>query len=111
MFAKSKNLKICCLKNKRAFSASSEKFKNGQKLNNFTINKIKNFKKFNLNLVQMTHRTGANYVHISAKDNNNVFGIAFKTPNYSDNGIPHILEHCVLCGSKKYPINDPFMKM
>ncbi|RYG40920.1 hypothetical protein EON68_03660, partial [archaeon] len=40
-----------------------------------------------------------------------VFGIAFKTPVENDTGVPHILEHSVLCGSRKYPVKEPFKEL
>lgn len=56
--------------------------------------------------------TGARVVYIEApEDNNKVFGIAFKTLPDNDCGIPHILEHCVLNGSRKYPVKEPFVDL
>jgi len=56
-------------------------------------------------------RTGADYLHIARQDANNVFSIAFKTNPPDATGVPHILEHTTLCGSRRYPIRDPFFKM
>lgn len=44
-------------------------------------------------------------------DNNKTFGIGFRTPPKNDNGVCHILEHCVLNGSKKYRTKEPFMDL
>lgn len=44
-------------------------------------------------------------------DINKVFSIAFRTPPMDDSGLTHILEHSVLCGSKKYPVKDPFVEL
>ena len=58
------------------------------------------------------HRpTGAEILSISNTDSNKCFGIAFKTPPTNSTGIAHILEHTVLCGSKKYPLKDPFVQL
>ena len=55
--------------------------------------------------------TGAEILSISNTDTNKCFGIAFKTPPSNSTGIAHILEHTVLCGSKKYPLKDPFVQL
>ena len=44
-------------------------------------------------------------------DNNKVFTIGFRTPPTNDTGVPHILEHSTLCGSKKFPVKDPFIEL
>ena len=54
------------------------------------------------------HKSGAKIVCIDNDDNNCVFSLCFDTPAEDDTGIPHILEHCVLCGSEKYPYKDAF---
>ncbi len=57
-------------------------------------------------------RSGAQVFYLSNKnDNNKVFSISFCTPPEDDSGIPHILEHSVLCGSEKYPLKDPFIQL
>ena len=56
-------------------------------------------------------KSGARVVLLSNDDENKVFNIGFKTPPYNDTGLPHILEHSVLCGSKKYPAKDPFVEL
>lgn len=44
-------------------------------------------------------------------DENKTFGVVFRTPVDDSYGIPHILEHSVLCGSRKYPIKEPFVEL
>ena len=44
-------------------------------------------------------------------DENKVFGITFRTPPGDSTGLPHILEHSVLCGSRKYPVKEPFVEL
>lgn len=56
-------------------------------------------------------KTGARLALISNSDENKVFCIGFKTPPEESTGVPHIVEHTVLCGSKKYPSKDPFVEM
>ncbi len=55
--------------------------------------------------------TGAEYISVENSDNNKVFGITFRTPPADSTGIAHILEHTVLCGSRKYPLKDPFVQL
>ena len=56
-------------------------------------------------------KTGARIVLLANDDDNKVFNIGFRTPVNNDTGVPHIIEHTVLCGSKKYPVKDPFMEL
>ena len=56
-------------------------------------------------------KTGAKIFILSNDDENKVFCIGFRTPPYDSTGLPHILEHSVLCGSKKYPVKDPFVEL
>lgn len=56
-------------------------------------------------------KTKARVLVIANDDENKVFNIGFRTPPYDDSGIPHILEHSVLCGSRKYPVKDPFVEL
>ena len=55
--------------------------------------------------------TGADLLSLVNDDENKVFGIAFRTPPPDSTGLPHILEHSVLCGSRKYPVKDPFIQL
>lgn len=56
-------------------------------------------------------RTGARILSVLNNDENKVFGITFRTPPQSSNGIAHIMEHSVLCGSRKYPVKEPFIEL
>jgi len=56
-------------------------------------------------------KTGGRLLSIISPDENKVFGIAFRTPPADNTGLPHILEHSVLCGSKKYPVKEPFVEL
>ncbi len=60
----------------------------------------------------LKHRkTGARLVLIENKDENKVFNIGFRTPVSDSTGVPHIMEHSVLCGSKHFPVKDPFVEL
>ncbi|KAK3257585.1 Homeobox protein PKNOX1 [Cymbomonas tetramitiformis] len=56
-------------------------------------------------------KTGAELMSVTNEDENKVFGAVFRTPPDNSTGIPHILEHSVLCGSRKYPIKEPFVEL
>lgn len=60
----------------------------------------------------LTHKkTGAKVILLENDDENKVFYVAFRTPPHNSTGVPHILEHSVLCGSKKFPLKDPFVEL
>ena len=56
-------------------------------------------------------KSGARIALLSNDDENKVFTIGFRTPPQDSTGLPHILEHSVLCGSKKFPVKDPFVEL
>ena len=56
-------------------------------------------------------KTGARVMLIENDDENKVFNIAFRTPPTDSTGVPHILEHSVLCGSREFPLKDPFVEL
>jgi len=56
-------------------------------------------------------KTKARVMTFDNDDTNKVFSIGFRTPAVNDTGLTHILEHSVLCGSKKYPVKDPFVEL
>ncbi|RYP60034.1 hypothetical protein DL771_010645 [Monosporascus sp. 5C6A] len=97
---------------KKAIIELSQYPKPGEKLHGFTLLRAKHVPELELTALHLKHdKTGADYLHIARDDSNNVFSIGFKTNPPDDTGVPHILEHTTLCGSKKYPIRDPFFKM
>lgn len=56
-------------------------------------------------------RSGARLLSLENDDENKVFGITFRTPPPDSSGVAHILEHTVLCGSRKYPVKEPFVEL
>ncbi|MCC8142295.1 MAG: insulinase family protein [Lachnospiraceae bacterium] len=56
-------------------------------------------------------KSGARVVIVSNDDPNKVFYIGFRTPPKDSTGVPHIIEHTVLCGSEKFPVKDPFIEL
>lgn len=82
------------------------------KYKNFSYKKISELAEINCVFYLLEHTpTGASIIHIEADDPENVFCLSFRTYPSSDNGVAHILEHTVLCGSKEYPVKDPFFSM
>ncbi len=84
----------------------------GERYRDFVVTKCIPIPELNCLLREMTHEpTGAAVMHIENDDPENLFCLSFQTLPSSSNGAAHILEHTVLCGSKKYPVKDPFFSM
>ncbi|XP_076602007.1 presequence protease, mitochondrial [Chaetodon auriga] len=84
----------------------------GQKIHGFTVREVVAVPDLFLTAVKLSHdKTGAQYLHAARDDSNNLFSVQFRTTPMDSTGVPHILEHTVLCGSEKYPCRDPFFKM
>jgi len=78
----------------------------------FELIEKKYLKNINTNAYLYEHtKTRARLVFFENDDINKSFSISFKTIPYNDNGIFHILEHSVLCGSAKYPVKEPFVEL
>ena len=74
----------------------------GEPIHGFRLNQTKHVPELQLTAFHLQHeKTGAEYLHIARDDNNNVFSIGFKTNPPDATGVPHILEHTTLCGSKR----------
>ena len=84
----------------------------GQTYRDFVITKYLPLSELQSTLVELTHEpSGARIIHIANNDPENLFCLSLRTLPDSSNGVAHILEHTVLCGSKKYPVKDPFFAM
>lgn len=78
----------------------------------FDILRTKPIPELQCTLQELVHtKTGARIMHLSNNDPENVFCLSLKTLPKTSNGVAHILEHTVLCGSKKFPVKDPFFAM
>lgn len=78
----------------------------------FELKETKYLKNINTTAHLYEHKkTKARLVFLENDDVNKSFSISFKTIPYNDNGIFHILEHSVLCGSAKYPVKEPFVEL
>ena len=81
-------------------------------LHGFQIDRVRENAELSGKLWEMTHiHSGAQLVWLDNGENNKLFSIAFKTLPSDDTGVFHILEHSVLCGSKKYPVKEPFVEL
>lgn len=78
----------------------------------FTRDGARRIASLNLEVQAYTHTpTGARHFHLACDDDNNAFMVAFPTIPEDSTGIAHILEHTTLCGSRRYPVRDPFFVM
>ena len=84
----------------------------GKIYNGFKLNRQKMIEEINSVAREFNHeKSGARLLYIQNDDDNKVFTISFRTPPTDSTGLPHILEHSVLCGSRKFPIKDPFVEL
>ena len=85
---------------------------NLSRLNAYELIEEKELKDIKSNAALLRHKkTGARVLVISNDDDNKVFNIGFRTPTSNSTGVPHIIEHSVLCGSEKFPAKDPFVEL
>lgn len=90
----------------------SEDIRVGQERSGFVLRQTALLPEINATLYRFEHgRTGARYIHLATADDNNLFAVGFRTPPGDSTGVAHILEHTALCGSRRYPVRDPFFSM
>ncbi|MDO5155221.1 MAG: insulinase family protein [Eubacteriales bacterium] len=81
-------------------------------IQNYTVLKEEFIEEVNGTAYLLSHdKTKAKVMLVKNDDNNKVFTIGFRTPPADDTGVPHIIEHSVLCGSRKFPVKDPFVEL
>lgn len=84
----------------------------GDTYGNYVFKKISPIEEICCTLIELEHLPSkATILQIATKDPENLFCLSFQTLPSSNNGVAHILEHIVLCGSKKFPVKDPFFSM
>jgi presequence protease len=87
-------------------------FHAGQQLDGFVVRRAEPVEECRSVAYELEHpASGAKLLHLHNDDGENLFSVTFPTPPPDDTGVPHILEHCVLGGSKKYAVKDPFFEM
>ena len=90
----------------------SPKYQLGDSFGSFTFEKALPIEELLIVLYELTHNpSGAKVMHLASSDRENLFCLSFRTLPENSNGVAHILEHTVLCGSKKFPVKDPFFSM
>ncbi|XP_032205756.1 presequence protease, mitochondrial isoform X2 [Mustela erminea] len=90
----------------------AQQYEVGERIHGFTVSQVTAIPELSLTAVKLHHDgTGAKYLHLAREDTNNLFSVQFRTTPTDSTGVPHVLEHTVLCGSQKYPCRDPFFKM
>ncbi|MFZ7126253.1 MAG: insulinase family protein [Desulfobacterales bacterium] len=84
----------------------------GTEISGFRVEKVSELPHIQAVFHHLRHiATGARHIHIACDDTENTFSVAFKTVPGDSSGIAHILEHTVLCGSRRFPVRDPFFSM
>ena len=84
-------------------------FKQGQEICGHLIKNVTLLESIDSTMIELEHiKTKARHIHIANKDKENTFGVFFRTVPSDSSGVAHILEHTVLCGSKKFDVRDPF---
>lgn len=82
------------------------------KLEAYTLVRTEKIEELNSTGYLLSHnKTKARIAIMLNDDNNKVFSVGFRTPVENNTGVAHIVEHTVLCGSKKYPLKDPFVEV
>ena len=86
--------------------------KEGDSIGGYHIRRVCSLEQISSIFYELEHeKTKARHVHISTDDTDNTFSVAFKTVPEDSTGVAHILEHTVLCGSRSFPVRDPFFSM
>ncbi len=86
--------------------------KKGEKYKGFTVLDAVQVEDCDSTGIWLKHdKMGMEVFHLLNKDEENLFAFAFRTPVCDNMGEAHVLEHSVLCGSKKYPLKDPFIRL
>jgi presequence protease len=91
---------------------STDSFVTGFRYGHFAVQRTRDVPELRCRLIELIHEPSeARIIHIQNDDPENLFCLSFQTIPYSSNGIAHVLEHLVLCGSEKFPVRDPFFSM
>ena len=78
----------------------------------FRVDSVEQVQEVNSLAYKLTHvKSGAKVLYLANDDDNKVFSISFRTPPTDSTGVPHICEHSVLCGSRKFPLKEPFVEL
>ncbi|KAL3855313.1 hypothetical protein ACJMK2_014529 [Sinanodonta woodiana] len=104
--------RVCQRSRSLAVKEAVKSLKHGDQVHGYTVEKVVEVPELFLTAVTLQHdKTGAKHFHVARDDSNNTFSVAFRTTPMDSTGVPHILEHTTLCGSRNFPVRDPFFKM
>jgi Zn-dependent M16 (insulinase) family peptidase len=96
----------------KAVDPNNKGFKTGDNVFGYLIKRIVHLAETHSFFYELEHSsTGARHIHISSNDGENTFAVALRTVPKDSTGVAHILEHTVLCGSRQFPVRDPFFSM
>lgn len=88
------------------------RWKKGDQVHGFRVTAASHIEEVNSDAYQMEHiKSGARLMYLDNDDDNKVFYICFRTTPDNSKGTPHIMEHSTLCGSRKYPLKEPFVEL
>ncbi len=120
-FLQPKNLNSSFVKKSTGFGTCAFSFRKedialdrkiGDIVNGFKINQIEHIEEVDSTAYVMEHlKSGARLVYLGNTDDNKVFFISFRTTPDNSKGVPHIMEHSTLCGSRKFPLKEPFVEL
>lgn len=86
--------------------------KTGMMVRGFQVDRAVYVKELDSQAYEMRHvQSGARLLYIQNEDDNKVFSISFRTTPTDSTGVPHICEHSTLCGSRKFPLKEPFVEL
>lgn len=89
-----------------------QEFRKNEEYCGFIVDGVTAIEEVELLVYELTHKpSGAEVIHIATDEIENLFSICFKTYPNHNKGVAHVLEHTVLCGSRLYPVKDPFFSM
>jgi Zn-dependent M16 (insulinase) family peptidase len=84
----------------------------GKQIHGFRLQEVTQIQEMNSTALEFIHeKSGARLLYLQNEDDNKVFSISFRTPPPDSTGVPHIMEHSVLCGSRKFPVKEPFIEL
>ena len=91
---------------------SANQLRSGERIDGFLVGRVTALENLRSTSYELLHESsGARILHLHNDDAENLFSVTFPTPPPDDTGVPHILEHSVLAGSRKYRVKDPFFEM
>jgi Zn-dependent M16 (insulinase) family peptidase len=94
---------------KGVYAVNPEK---GKQIHGFRLQEVTQIQEMNSTALEFIHeKSGARLLYLQNEDDNKVFSISFRTPPPDSTGVPHIMEHSVLCGSRKFLVKEPFIEL